>query len=216
ILAAKISGLFKSAFTNGAPSGSSITNFISVSKSTNTIVVIADVDLLADQFNFQELNVFGFVAHRPFNNNIDFILNGADQLCGDNNLISIRSRSKFDRPFTVVDQLERQAQQKWLNHEKELSAELQRVQQGLNSMQMKKDESQKFIISEEQQKKINEFRQKQIEIAKQLKQVRKNLRKDIDDLGLKLKFYNMALVPLLVCLFGIGIAVYRHYKVKNN
>ena len=215
-LAAKISGTFKSAFTNGAPKGSAVTNVITVSKSTSAIVVIADVDMLADQFNFQELNIFGFTAHRPFNNNIDFVLNGADQLCGDDNLISIRSRSKFDRPFTVVDQLERQAQQKWLDHEKELSAELQRVQQALNSMQMKKDESQKFIISEEQQKKIDEFRQKQIQIAKQLKQVRKNLRKDIDNLGLKLKFYNMALVPLLVCLFGIGIAIYKHYKIKNN
>ena len=214
-LAAKISGAFNSAFTNGAPKNVATTNLLKTAVGSNTVVVIADVDLLADQFNFQELNIFGFTAHRPFNNNIDFVLNGADQLCGDDNLISIRSRAKFDRPFTVVDELERRAQQKWLDHEKELSAELQRVQQALNEMQMKKDKSQRFIISEEQQKKIQEFKQKQIEIAKQLKNVRKNLRKDIEDLGFRLKFYNMALVPILVCFFGIGLALYRRYKIKN-
>ena len=215
-LASKVRGTFKTAFPDGAPGENSSNDYLKIAVRPNTIVVIADVDLLADQFNFQEIDFFGYKAHRPFNNNMDFVLNGVDQLCGDEELISIRSRAKFDKPFTVVDELEARAQEKWMAHEKELSAELQNVRMALRDMQAKKDESQRFIISAEQQKKIKEFENRQREIAKALKEVRKSLRKDIDELGFRLKFYNMALVPLCVCFFGIGLALHRYYKIKRS
>ncbi len=216
-LAARISGTFATAFPDGNPAAPGETNgVLRRAAQPATLIVIADVDLLADQFNFQEINVFGFKAYRPFNNNIDFVLNAVDQLSGDDNLISIRSRAKFERPFTVVKELERTAQERWLAHEQQLSEELQTLRGNLAELQAQRDDQQRFILTAEQQEKIEQFRQRQIEVAKQLKGVRKNLRKDIDELGLRLKLYNMALMPLGVCLFGIGLAVYRHYRVKQS
>jgi len=71
-------------------------------------------------------------------------------------------------------------------------------------------------VSEEQRNEIERFKQRQVEVAQNLKEVRKNLRKDIDALGARVKFVNTAAVPILVCLFGIGSAIYRHYKVKQS
>jgi ABC-type uncharacterized transport system involved in gliding motility auxiliary subunit len=154
--------------------------------------------------------------YQPFNNNIDFVQNAVDQLCGDENLIAIRSRAKFQRPFVVVDELEKQAQQRWLDEEQRLNEELQTVRQQLSELQAKKDESQRFIISDEQKAQIERFRARQVEVAQNLKQVRKNLRKDIDQLGARVKFINIAAVPIGVCLFGIGLAWYRHTKGKQS
>ncbi|MCX7847903.1 MAG: Gldg family protein, partial [bacterium] len=216
-LAARITGKFASAFPQGKPGAPGETNgVLKVASQPGTIVIVADVDLLADQYNFQEINIFGFKAYRPFNNNIDFVMNVVDQLAGDPNLIAIRSRAKFERPFKVVKELERRAQERWLAHERELSEELQSLRRQLAELQAKRDDKQRFILTAEQQEKIEQFRQRQVEVAKQLKEVRKNLRRDIDALGLRLKVYNMALVPFGVCLFGIGLALYRYYQVKQS
>ncbi|NLF39712.1 hypothetical protein GX586_09720, partial [bacterium] len=216
-IAAKVSGVFNTAFPGGHPGGEGESNgYVKTAAAANTVLIVADVDLLADEFNFREINLFGMRAYQPFNNNMDFLMNAIDQLGGDENLISIRSRAKFQRPFTVVQGLERAAQERWLAKERELSEELQSVRMRLNELQTKKDTSQRFILSPEQQNEINDFQQRQLEIARDLKEVRKNLRKDIDALGLRLKFYNMALIPALVCLFGIGLALYRVYKVKQS
>lgn len=217
VLAARITGKFASAFPQGKPGAPEETNgVLKVAKQPATIVVVTDVDLLADQYNFQEINIFGFRAYRPFNNNIDFVLNVVDQLAGDPNLIAIRSRAKFERPFVVVKELERRAQERWLAHERELSEELQTLRRQLAELQAKRDDKQRFILTAEQQQKIEQFRQRQVEVAKQLKEVRKNLRRDIDALGLRLKIYNMAVVPFGVCMFGIGLALYRYYRVRQS
>lgn len=217
VLVARITGKFASAFPQGKPGAPEETNgVLKVAKQPATIVVVTDVDLLADQYNFQEINIFGFRAYRPFNNNIDFVLNVVDQLAGDPNLIAIRSRAKFERPFVVVKELERRAQERWLAHERELSEELQTLRRQLAELQAKRDDKQRFILTAEQQQKIEQFRQRQVEVAKQLKEVRKNLRRDIDALGLRLKIYNMAVVPFGVCMFGIGLALYRYYRVRQS
>jgi len=215
-LAVKVTGTFASAFPAGKPGETNAAGVLRVAAQPNTVLVVADVDVLADQFNFQEINVFGTRMYQPFNNNIDFVQNAVDQLCGDANLIAIRSRAKFQRPFVVVDALEKQAQQRWMEEEQRLNEELQTVRQQLSELQSKKDESQRFIITDEQKTQIERFRQRQIEVAKNLKQVRKNLNKDIDQLGARVKFINIAAVPLGVCLFGIGLAWYRHNKGRQS
>lgn len=212
-LAAHIRGAFSTAFPNGPPDSVTQTNtFKTKATKPVSLIVAADVDMLANEFNFQEVNFFGMKGYQPFNNNIDFVLNALDQLSGDDNLISLRSRATFRRPFTVVEELERDAQKKWLDHEKELSAKLQTVQQRIQQLEAQKDESQRLIINEQQQKEIEKFRQEQFDIARKLKDVRKKLRSEIDALGMKLAFYNIALVPIIIALFGIILALIKNYR----
>ncbi|MFZ4588225.1 MAG: hypothetical protein ACOYNG_04470, partial [Terrimicrobiaceae bacterium] len=56
---------------------------------------------------------------------------------------------------------------------------------------------------------LENFRKKEAEARKELKLVRRNLRTEIDSLETRLKWLNIAAVPLLVGLFGIGLAIHR-------
>jgi ABC-type uncharacterized transport system involved in gliding motility auxiliary subunit len=214
--AVKLNGILKSAFPDGIPGASNDVDVVSATTSPNTVIIVADVDMLADQFNIRQMNFLGMKTFQRINNNYDFVVNTIDQLAGDENLISIRSRANTERPFTVVQELERKAQDKYLEKEKDLAAQYDQVRRRLAELQAQKDESKKLIISDEQRQEIEQWQNRRIEVARELKEVRKNLTRDKEALGFRLKVYNMALMPFVVCLFGIGLALYRHYKVKQS
>ena len=153
---------------------------------------------------------------QPLNNNYTLILNAVNQLAGDQNLIAIRARDSYERPFTVVQALEKKAQNEWLSKEQALSQQYETLQRQLYELQQQKDESQRMIISPEQEKKIKEFQSQRQKIARELKLVRKNLNRDKERLGFQLKLFNIVLIPLLVCLVGIFLAVRHQYRVKKR
>ena len=208
-LAAKVSGQFESAFAGR-------TNLLSYSQSDNTIVVFADADMLCDQYNIRQIGFMGMQAYQPLNNNYTLILNAVNQLAGDQNLIAIRARDSYERPFTVVQALEKKAQNEWLSKEQALSQQYETLQRQLYELQQQKDESQRMIISPEQEKKIKEFQSQRQKIARELKLVRKNLNRDKERLGFQLKLFNIVLIPLLVCLVGIFLAVRHQSRVKKR
>ena len=208
-MVAKVSGQFESAF-------SGMTNLLSYSESDNTIVVFADVDVLCDQYNIRQVGFMGMQAYQPLNNNYTLILNAINQLSGDQNLIAIRARDSYERPFTVVQDLEKKAQNEWLSKEQALSQQYENLQRQLFELQQQKDDSQRMIISPEQEKKIKEFQNQRQQVARELKQVRKNLNRDKERLGFYLKLLNIALIPAIVCLIGIFLAIRHQYRVKQR
>jgi len=208
-LAAKISGQFESAFGG-------VTNLLAYSEVDNTIVVFADADMLCDQYNIRQIGFMGMQAYQPLNNNFTLILNAVNQLSGDQNLIAIRARDSYERPFKVVQKLEKEAQNEWLSKEQALSQQYETLQRQLFELQQQKDDSQRMIVSPEQEKKIKEFQAQRQKVARELKMVRRNLNHDKERLGFILKLFNIALIPLIVCLIGIFLAIRHQYKVKQR
>ena len=137
------------------------------------------------------------------NDNLTLFSNVIEQFAGREELIGVRSRGASDRPFTVVNELEAQAMRKWQRKQAEFESELQMTQQRLQALQKQKSGDERYILSREQQEEILKLRKAQAETRKQLKNVRKELTADIDSLGLTLKCINIALVPVLVVLFGL-------------
>ena len=68
------------------------------------------------------------------------------------------------------------------------------------------------MLSPAQKAEVEKFRQERFETQRQLKEVRKNLRSSIERLGLALKVINLAAVPLLVALVGIGFGLRRRNR----
>ena len=165
-----------------------------------------------DQFCVQELNFFGYRGSQPINSNIAFIQNVIEQIAGGSDLVSIRSRGKFNRPFTYVQQIEQKARDQWQAKEDSLMEKLTQAQQQLNEMQMRKANNQRTILSKEQKEAIERFQKDEQQIKKELKQVRKSLRSDIEQLGIKVKTVNIVLMPLLVALAGVAYGIYRKSK----
>lgn len=233
-IAVRLQGRFKTAFPEGAPKAAPDNDeakdngqkpeeakktdppALKASEKPTTIILVADADLLYDAFTVQEMNVFGTRAHQPMNDNINFFANTVDNLAGSADLAKIRSRGRFDRPFDRVIALQRQAQEKWLVKERALQKQLETTRERLENLQSQKDKNQKYILSPEQEEEINRFRQEQIKTQRELKQVRKNLREGIEQLGVKVKVINILLVPVLVAGAGLVFAWYRRSKTKSS
>ncbi len=217
VMAARLGGLFKSAYPEGPPSASSddsddetpdsppAENHRTICDAPNAMLVIADADFLMNRVSVREMEVLpGFNAMQPLNDNLALIANTVERLSGSTDLIAIRSRGRSTRPFTKVDELEYRAAEAWRAEEEKLNAELQNTRRQLAELQGRKDGSQKFILSPEQEEAIERFRRREIEVRSQLKNVRRNLRKDVERLGVRIKAINIAAMPLLVIVLGIG------------
>ncbi len=201
VLAARISGTFKTAYPKGPDGTNDVSKALSEGKSS--VLVFADSDFLADDFCVRMMKTpFGAIP-QLINENLTLFSNTMEQFAGREELIGVRSRGASDRPFKVVNELEAEATRKWQAREAEFQQELQQTQQRLAALQKEKKGGERFILSKEQQDEIVKLRKSQAETRRQLKNVRKELTADIDSLGLRLKIVNIALVPILVVLFGL-------------
>ena len=201
ILAARLSGTFKTAFPKGPDGTNDVSKALAEGK--GNVLLFADSDFLADDFCVRMMRTpFGSIP-QLINENLTLFSNAMEQFAGREELIGVRSRGASDRPFTVVNELEAEATKKWQAREAAFQEELQQTQQRLSALQKEKKGGERFILSKEQQDEIVKLRKSQAETSKQLKNVRKELTADIDSLGLRLKIINIALVPVLVVLFGL-------------
>lgn len=230
-LAVRVRGKFKTAFPGGKPKPESkdgktennktidnddSTKHLTEASKKSTVIIISDADMLYDDFYVRKQNLFGLNLASVFNDNLNLLLNACEVLTGSENLISIRSRGKFERPFTRVEELEKEAQSRWLAREQELEKKVEETNRKLREFEKKKDPSQRFIMSAEQEAEIQKFRDEKRKINQQLKEVRRNLRADIEALGNTLKFVNIGLMPILIAIAGIVYGFYRRRKSTSG
>ncbi len=198
VLAARLRGMFTSAF----PENAGEPGYRSHSAANAEVVLVADTDLLSDRLWVEPQTTLGQTMIRIFANNGDFVTNLVDNLSGSSALLSIRARSTSQRPFTRVQALRNVADQKFLQKEQELEKELADTRHRLDELQPAKG-THPSTITPEQRREIEQFRQRQLAINKELRSVQHQLNAEIDALGLRLKVINIVLVPALVVLLGL-------------
>ncbi len=212
-LALRINGIAKTAFPEGAPAGmENQKDILKESKEPINVIVVADSDMLEDKFWVNIQNFLGQKIAMPRANNDAFLINAIDNLSGSNDLISLRTRGRSNRPFTTVDKLKREAEQEFQAKEKALQAKLNQTEQKLNALQQQKQGQNAAILSPEQRLEIENFRTQQVSTRKELRAVQHELGKSIEQLGSTLKFINIALIPLLIAIFAIIMGVRRSRK----
>ena len=195
-LAMRLSGRVASAFADEEFIGE---GHIAVSENFNAVIV-ADTDLLADRLWVQVQSFFGQRIANPFAGNGDMVFNFVDNLAGTSSLISIRSRGQYSRPFEVVQDLRREAEAKYLQSAEELQAELLETDARLAELSTAQDDSGLLEFTPEQEAELLRFQEDKLRIRKELRDVRHQLDKDIENLGSTLKFVNILLVPILLTL----------------
>jgi ABC-type uncharacterized transport system involved in gliding motility auxiliary subunit len=182
------------------------------SRDEGVVVLVGDSDMIFDNFCVEKNELFGF--YRPLNGNLNLFQNIVEQLGGDSRLIGVRSRATLERPFTVVQQKRTEAQGRYRDEISRLQTELEETEKQLSSLQVQKQEGQQFILSPEQKEKILEFRKKEVEARKNLRQVQKDLRREIDSLENRLKWANIAGMPILVSIAGLVIALIHRKRTR--
>jgi len=175
----------------------------------NAVVLVGDSDFINDGAAVQIQEIFGQRIVIPRNGNIAFAQALVDQFAGDPALIKLRGRASAARPFTVIRDMEAKAQQAYLGKIKELEDNLGQTQEKLNALQKGKGQGAGAILSAEQQTELEDFRRKAAETRLALKEVRRELRADSEALQFWTKVLNIALMPVLVALAGIGLAILR-------
>lgn len=176
------------------------------------LVLVGDVDLLSDRMWVQVQNFLGQQLVTAFASNGDFVTNILDNLSGSAELIGLRSRATYSRPFTTVEALQREADLRFRETEQRLQAELAETEQRLAELQAARDDTTSVLMSPEQQEEIQRFLDQQVRIRQELRAVRRNLDQDIEQLGTRLKIVNIALVPLVLTALALLFAFMRRRR----
>lgn len=142
-----------------------------------------------------------------------FVTNALDNLTGSNDLISVRNRGSFTRPFTLVKALQQDAELQFRQKEQLLQARLQSTEQKIKDLQSQKKDESTLILSEAQQDEIDRFRQELLSTRKELRSVRHELQKNIEGLEGIVKFFNIGFIPLLI---GVGVAFMSVYRFRQR
>jgi gliding motility-associatede transport system auxiliary component len=210
-LALRLTGKFKTAFPEGLKDGDKPvpnTPQLRESAGDNSLIVVADVDLLADGAAVDVQEVFGRKIVVPSNGNLAFAMGMVEQFAAGDDFISLRSRTGAFRPLTVVRELEAEAQKQYFGKIQALEDEVQKTTAKLQELQKSQGAAGKSaqILTPEQQAEMERFRKTVAEARLALKEVRKNLRQDAESLVFWTKIANIALMPLLVALVGLLVA----------
>lgn len=220
-LGARVTGKASSAFPGGRParspgSGSSVEESEggeALKEGEITAIVIADVDMLADRFWTQEQRLFGAVSlgYVRMADNGDLVINAIDHLAGSSDLMSIRARATFSRPFTRVLEIQREAEKRFLDEQKRLEDKINESNERLTQLQRAKpdDPASRLILSPEQREEIERLNRELVEARRQLRLVQHGLRKDVEALERRIKIINIGAVPAAVALGAVALGAVR-------
>jgi len=215
-LAVRISGEAASAYEK-APEGMDSSAYQAKSgESGINVIIFADTDVLSDRLWVQKQPFLGQNLVNAFADNGNIVVNAVDNLLGNRDLISIRTRASSVRPFERVNALQVQAEREYRATEERLQQELADTERKLTELQSAREGDDLRVLSEEQQAEVRRFLDRKLEIRRELRQVQHDLQVDIDRLGTRLKLYNIVLVPLLVILVAVIYSLRRRKRLTRR
>ncbi|MED5535547.1 MAG: Gldg family protein [Pseudomonadota bacterium] len=231
VLAARLNGSLTSAFPDGRPTDDEISpdaegdtqndgretltsNHLNSTNNAN-VILVGDVDILSDRLWVQRQNFLGQQLVTAFANNGDFVINALDNLSGSAELIGIRARGTYSRPFTRVEELRRNADAEFRQTEQFLQAELAETESRLAELQAARTDQGSLLISDEQQAEVQRFLDQQARIRQDLRAVQRNLDRSIEQLGAVLQIINTALVPILLTILVLIVVGVRRRRAEK-
>lgn len=228
-LAARIHGQVKTAFPDGPPkegeeqqttAGSSTEageepQQVTESKNPIDVIVVTDVDMLADAMWVRVQDFFGQRVAVPMAQNGTFFVNAVDNLSGSSELINLRGRGVAQRPFTTIQEIQREAERGFRAKEQELLAKLQETENRLQELQSQDQTQGATVLTPEQKEAVESFRDEAVRIRQELREVQHALRKDVENLSGWIKAANIGLIPVLVAVVAIVLAAVRRSQRKR-
>ena len=236
----KLSGIFHTAFPKGSPNntaeiksngggntrhaprrdakscvstdGSGINKNLTVSLKPSSVILAGDADILFNPFCVTVQKVYDQTVIDVINSNLRFVQNAVDNLSGDQDIINIRARGTIKRNFSKIESFYQEAKKKYESKITPLENQLHQTEEYLNKIQSEKTKDQQLVLTEKQLHAIQKFRKIEKRTKKELIAVRKKLRNEIYTLKLWIEIINIALIPLLLVIFGIILSLIKRRK----
>jgi ABC-2 type transport system permease protein len=175
------------------------------------VAVFSDVDFISDMVAYQKT----FIGSITIGDNAALLLNTIDELKGSSDLIAIRSRGNFRRPFIVVDDIERQAERETAAEEARINAEIVGFQNELNSIISSAKEGEEEIIGSSILQKKKDLEIKLHEAQRKLRSVKMKKRERIESLGNILQNFNMLMAPAIILIVAIVLGIRRSVRKRH-
>ena len=175
------------------------------------VIVFADADFISNEAAYVP-TFFGLAVK---DDNAALMLNAIEDLSGSSNLIAIRSRGNFKRPFTVVDEIEQQAETETAAEEEKINAQIAGFREKLEEiLSTAKAEQGKIVetqILNEKKKVETDIRVLETQLRKvKMKKVRR-----IESLGVRLRNLCTLPGPAIILLVAIGLGVRRSLMKRH-
>jgi len=185
---------------------------LTVAKENCAVIVFSDVDFISDMLAYRNFFVFGKV---PNADNAALMLNAIDDLGGSSDLISIRSRGNFRRPFVVVDRIEKQAEAETARELALIEAKIAGFNSELQSILASAKEGQEEVVGSSILQKRREL-ELEIQRANSEKRVIQMKRRErIDSLGQKLQRANTLIAPAVILIIAIVVGIRRSIRKRH-
>jgi ABC-type uncharacterized transport system involved in gliding motility auxiliary subunit len=220
-LVARVTGPARSAFPEGPPAAlaeSGAVDFAALQAAHLSeaavpidVVVVADTDFLFDQ-TWISAEAGGQV--RPLANNGDLVLNLLDAMTGQAGLATLRGRGLVNRPFTVIEAMQREAELTYRTREQELLDRIQEAETEIGAIEESGEGG--VVLTPEQEAAIEELRRELLEARRELREVQRGLRDDLETLVQRLQLANIAAVPAGVALIGLLVALLRRRRAQRG
>jgi len=175
------------------------------------VVVFADVDFISDSIAYQN-SFFGKIV---VGDNSALVLNAIDDLSSSGDLVSIRSRGNFKRPFVIVDEIERQAEEETREEVAKINAQIAGFQSELQSILASAKKGQEEVIGSTILQKQRDIELKQRRAQRQLNEVKLTRRERIEHLGNILRGFNMLAAPAVILVIAIVLGVRRSVRKRH-
>ena len=215
LIAARIKGKVQTAFPDGLLIDKNDEELIDddfINEGNINVILVSDTDILADHFWIRKQDMLGVSVPQPIANNGDFVINSIENLSGSTDLINLRGRGKYSRPFERVEAIRKEAEAEFREREKELQVALQETENEIRKLQQEQGNEKSYLLNNKLTAEIEKFRNERLATRKELRSVQHDLRKNIEKLGSQLRFINIGLIPLLITLLALIIGIYRANK----
>jgi ABC-type uncharacterized transport system involved in gliding motility auxiliary subunit len=176
-----------------------------------TVLVFADVDMIADLLAYRDV----FFGTAQSGDNAPLVFNALDFLAGSGDLIAIRSRGGFQRPFAVVDRIEREADAATADEVAAVNERIKQYQEKLGKLGAAAKEGNEKLIAGEALAERNKVQEDIRKAEKELRLLNARKRARIEDLGARLKTHNLVWAPAAVLAIAVALSVVRYIRARR-
>jgi len=184
-----------------------------------SVIVLADADMIFDRFWVSSSDFFGQQVVIPTANNADFIINALENLSGSEALAGLRGRGSSYRPFTLIESLRRDAEMIYRAKEQDLQAQLKSLQQQLREAERGQGETgaaAEIRLSAEQRAAVDRFRSEILLVRRELRDVQRALRSDIERVENWVKVLNIGALPAVLTVVALGVLIVRRISRSRS
>ncbi|MBN1360526.1 MAG: Gldg family protein [Sedimentisphaerales bacterium] len=175
------------------------------------VVVFSDVDFLWDELAYSNT----FFGPATAGDNSALLLNAIEEISGSGDLISIRSRGNYTRPFEVVEKIRQEAEEETANRVALINAQIEGFNQQLQALVENADQEQQDVLSDAIIKQRQDLELKLYEARRLLREVQAKRSERIEELGNDLRKLNMAAVPGVIMVFAVVLGTWRSVRRRH-